>query len=805
METILGFFFVKDWVVKKMDGFSDANRLGENSTGASLFDASQYEFFGNDIVEEVELGGLEDEEDISAGGIEDDYHFDQEEVDGIGSFSDIDDLANAYSKLNRTVSEPRTGLIGDRGSRESSSAAEWVNDAWYDQHAYHPEDGPESKKWSSQPYASSLRAAESKSLHRTSSYPEPPPQLLPQRHQNFSSEPIPMPRSSFPSYSISGTRPQMLSPNHHAQHANNPYLSGGPQMPPLHSQTSFSGPLSGLPHGSHLAANLPHFSPPGHSMDSRPPSQWLSRANLMNNVLQNQLPHQNGLMPQMVAQQQQQQQQQQQHRLHHPVPPPYSNLGGAHSQLYGPHMSPSPPMMNKFDAMMGLPDLRDQRPKSSQKNRQNLRFPQQGFDANSQRTEGGWPIFRSKYMTADEIENILRMQLAATHSNDPYVDDYYHQACLFKKSAGARLKHHFCPTQLRDLPPRARPSDEPHPFLQVEALGRIPFSSIRRPKPLLEVDPLNSTSSGGGEQKIIDKPLEQEPMLAARVTIEDCLCLLLDIDDVDRFLQFNQFPDGGAELQQRRQSQLEGLAASLQLVDPLGKEGQAPKDDLVFLRIVSLPKGRKLLAKYLSMVSPGSELLRIVCMAIFRHLRFLFGVLPSDPAASEVTAYLGKVVSLRISGMDVNGLGACLAAVVCSSEQPPLRPIGSSAGDGASVVLKSVLDRAAELLRDTNAASSYNMPNPAFWQASFDEFFNLLLKYCLNKYDSIVQPLQMQGLPYLATDVEKAIKKEMPVELLRASLPHTSEHQRKLLLDLAQRSVPSVGSGAHGGNGNLDG
>lgn len=119
METILGFFFVKDWVVKKMDGFSDANRLGENSTGASLFDASQYEFFGNDIVEEVELGGLEDEEDISAGGIEDDYHFDQEEVDGIGSFSDIDDLANAYSKLNRTVSEPRTGLIGDRGSRES--------------------------------------------------------------------------------------------------------------------------------------------------------------------------------------------------------------------------------------------------------------------------------------------------------------------------------------------------------------------------------------------------------------------------------------------------------------------------------------------------------------------------------------------------------------------------------------------------------------------------------------------------------------------------------------------------------------
>lgn len=791
-----------------MDGFQDSRSLGENSTDPKLFDASQYAFFGNDIVEEVELGGLEEEEDISVGRIEDDYQFDQEEVDGIGSFSDIDDLSDAFTKLNRTVSEPRPGLIGDRGSRESSSVAQWSHDVdystWYDQQVYHPEDVPESKKWSSQPYASHIRASEPKPLHRTSSYPERPPQLLPQRHQNFSSEPIPLPRSSFPSHSSSGSRPHMLLPNHHAQHANNPYLSGGPQMT-LHSQGSFSGPLPGLPHGSHLGANLPQFSPPGHSMDGRPSSQWLSRANPVNNMLQHQLPHQNGLMPQLLAQQQQQQQ----HRMHHPAPPPYGNSIGVHSQLYGPHMPPSPPMLNKFDAMMGLPDLRDQRPKSSQMNRQNLRYPQQGFDTNGQRTDGGWPVFRSKYMTAAEIENILRLQLAATHSNDPYVDDYYHQACLFKKSSGARLKHHFCPTQLRDLPPRARPTDEPHPFLQVEALGRIPFSSIRRPKPLLEVDPLDSSTSGSSEQKIIDKPLEQEPMLAARVTIEDCLCLLLDVDDIDRFLQFNQFPDGGNELRQRRQSQLEGLATSLQLVDPLGKGGQTPKDDLVFLRIVSLPKGRKLLAKYVAMISPGSELLRIVCMAIFRHLRYLFGVFPSDIGAAEVTAYLGNVVSSRVSGMDLNGLGACLAAVVCSSEPPPLRPIGSSAGDGASVVVKSVLDRAAELLKDAQAASSYNnMTNPTFWQASFDEFFNLLLKYCLNKYDSIVQPLQLQGLPNIATigsDVAKAIKKEMPVELLRASLPHTNEHQRKLLLDLAQRSVPLAASGGHGGNGSFDG
>lgn len=50
--------------------------------GNALFDASQYEFFGNDVVEEVELGGLEDEEDDLAptGFEEEGYQLDKEEV-----------------------------------------------------------------------------------------------------------------------------------------------------------------------------------------------------------------------------------------------------------------------------------------------------------------------------------------------------------------------------------------------------------------------------------------------------------------------------------------------------------------------------------------------------------------------------------------------------------------------------------------------------------------------------------------------------------------------------------------------------
>ncbi|KAH0884905.1 hypothetical protein HID58_061001, partial [Brassica napus] len=51
------------------------------SDGSSVFDASHYAFFGNHVVEEVELSGLEDEEeDFPLAGIGEDFTFDKEEV-----------------------------------------------------------------------------------------------------------------------------------------------------------------------------------------------------------------------------------------------------------------------------------------------------------------------------------------------------------------------------------------------------------------------------------------------------------------------------------------------------------------------------------------------------------------------------------------------------------------------------------------------------------------------------------------------------------------------------------------------------
>ena len=49
------------------------------------------------------------------------------------------------------------------------------------------------------------------------------------------------------------------------------------------------------------------------------------------------------------------------------------------------------------------------------------------------------------------------------------------------------------------------------------------------------------------------RPLEQEPLLAARIMIEDCMCLLLDVDDIDRmFIMANGYREDEMQLRQRR-------------------------------------------------------------------------------------------------------------------------------------------------------------------------------------------------------------------------------------------------------------
>ncbi|KAH9287751.1 hypothetical protein KI387_031868, partial [Taxus chinensis] len=775
----------------------DQEAFAETRSAIARFDASQYAFFGKEVTQEVELGGLEEEDDTGQLGMLDDDEYglasvcDRDEIEQSEALSEADDmLSSSFMKMNRISRE--TSLPGSFGdseleTRKYTSAPEWLRDGevsnWLDPQILDTEIDKEGSKWWQTQQRSPLQATEPKPLYRHSSYPPP----------GWSGDQS-FPPPSFSSYPQPSSHVLQNQPRHRSTPGQ---VSQVPLSCPPH-MSHFPGPQPHL--GGILPSMMPYgggvsqFNTSAHVIGARPQQGlWLNQSNIRPGGP-------SGMMPNMMHQQMPQALlQQQRFQVMQAGVPHFSPMQT--QQVFNSH--PSPSMIHKFGETHLAVDFRDPRnSKSQQRGRQNQRTYQHSPDTNSSqssRINSGWPQFRSKYMSAEEIESIVRMQLAATHSNDPYVDDYYHQAVQAKKSASSRGKNQFAPSYLRDLPSRTKAAAEPHAYLQVDALGRVPFSSIRRPRPLLEVDTPSTPNASGdniSEPKLSERPLEQEPMLAARIVIEDGLCLLLDVDDIDRLLQVSQPQDGGTQLKRRRQILLEGLATSLQLVDPLGSDkgghsiGLAPKDDFVFLRLVSLPKGRKLLSKYLQLLTPGNELARIVSMAVFRHLRFLFGGLPSDSSPSATTTSLARTVAVCVSTMDLSSLSACIAAVVCSSEQPPLRPLGSSAGDGASVILKSVLERATELLTDPRAPQSRSNRN--LWQASFDAFFGVLTKYCTNKYDSITQSLILTSgnATTISSAAAVAMSKEMPVELLRASLPHTNEQQRRLLLDFAQRSVP---------------
>jgi DNA topoisomerase 2-associated protein PAT1 len=44
----------------------------------------------------------------------------------------------------------------------------------------------------------------------------------------------------------------------------------------------------------------------------------------------------------------------------------------------------------------------------------------------------------------------------------------------------------------------------------------------------------DEAGEAGGHARAAQRPLEQEPLLAARIMIEDCMNLLLDVEDIDR-------------------------------------------------------------------------------------------------------------------------------------------------------------------------------------------------------------------------------------------------------------------------------
>jgi DNA topoisomerase 2-associated protein PAT1 len=553
--------------------------------------------------------------------------------------------------------------------------------------------------------------------------------------------------------------------------------------------------------------------------------------------------------PEMIMQQQQQQQQRPQ------FPGPQQG-GGPPRGPPPPHMMQYPPMGGPPGGFVPPPALGAGPPRGPPGFRPPMQMggPNQHPHANlAQRLRAlnvvdradhhRGPALRRRYasqcMARDEIESILHMQWRPLHQGAPYVEDYYYQAFVFKYY-GKRNKRSFAPESVRELAPTEKVAPDEVSFVRLEGLGRVPFSNVRRPRPLMDVTPedLRAAAAGGanGEENATPKGdaggkkstapsrrLDQEPMLAARIMIEDCMALILDVQDIDRIFtaaaSSGQPIENEAALRQRRTLLMDGLSASLRLPDgAIAVSGDSSSSDGVFLRLLALPKGQNLAARALQQLYPPGEAataaensgdakaaepnLRIL-WAILRNVRAVFaGSIAAGPSSGKATAAAdaqAAASSVAAAASDVihrlhtreavcDALSALthgdLDAIAAGSDDPEavLLPLFAPGVESAAKhhfpwlvdMLTALLQRAAEF--ELSDADKTDDACSKTWSTEFSALYEAVERHI----DALAEASAAAASEKDTEGVEE-IKKLVPVELARSMLQHCSKERAEKL------------------------
>lgn len=401
----------------------------------------------------------------------------------------------------------------------------------------------------------------------------------------------------------------------------------------------------------------------------------------------------------------------------------------------------------------------------------------------------------SRCMSREEIDNILFMQSKALHMAPPYLEDYYYQAFL-DKYYDKKNKETFAPESVRELAPTEKVAAESVSFVKLDGLGRVAFSNIRRPRPLMDLSV--DASQNGTELSDSEKPqmkrLDQEPALAARIMIEDCMALVLDVQDVDRIF----VASGGVEienesaLKQRRMLLVEGLASSLRISE--NPEGDS---DGVFLRLMSRNKGRVLATRALRIVYPPEEMKNVnpnyrILWALLRQIATIFrtsGIKETDSETINTLAALAKGMMDIISKISSpHALGDALVAIssgkiFSDANEPSFFAPGQYAADinrkpWLCDVIGALFSRGSELDLDNTVSDTDHVNS---WSSSIESIFKQLQSY-LTSCKSFLATVENDG-------VASRLRKNIPVPLIgQLLMAHFTKKQKEtiqnLLLDI---------------------
>ncbi|GAM27442.1 hypothetical protein SAMD00019534_106180 [Acytostelium subglobosum LB1] len=251
-----------------------------------------------------------------------------------------------------------------------------------------------------------------------------------------------------------------------------------------------------------------------------------------------------------------------------------------------------------------------------------------------------------KYMTADEIQNIHRLQTYQIHFTNPYIEDYYCQK--LKISQPSSYTHTpICDSLPKTIMP-ARPPRQVDPLLG--SLGRIPSHSIRAPRPILQI----ILDKEDNEQ--YDKTVQSSDQ-TIKLAIESSYNHLLDLEDIDTLIKDPQSKELLAEYQTKREQISLELFKSLHLDQFPCFKSESPQlpqqlpdqkwpsvcpEDLLFVSLWVIGKGRKLLSRAFMSLTPQQSVSGL--FAVCRNLPLL--LLLHLPEGSEAaTGHIYSIVA----------------------------------------------------------------------------------------------------------------------------------------------------------------
>ena len=366
------------------------------------------------------------------------------------------------------------------------------------------------------------------------------------------------------------------------------------------------------------------------------------------------------------------------------------------------------------------------------------------------------PRYSSQYMGSDEIEQILRIQWAATHPHDApeYEADYYAAAVAFKRRGGSLggggRAPGFAPPPSPHAPPP--PGDGSAPFVALDGLGAVQYGSVRRPKPLLQL------LRGDGSPPAAQQPggrLEDDMRVALRGLIEDCWRLLAGADDARR----GGAPAAGAP------------ASALSLVLSALHAGDTPSDgssDGAVAALLRLDKGRAMVGATLARLPDASPGAQRLTWAALRCFRLAFGDGDGD---AHGAAALGAALVAKAVAATPLAAAAALTAVAAGGPLPCL-DAGTAAGSAGARVLEALFARGGAACSDAAAAP--------LWRDAFARVFSAL---------SVGLAPAMAAAVAAATRGERGpgANKALPLALLASAQPYAPPAQAAALGAFLQR------------------